>query len=116
MGHYAWTNFPVERDEWGKTTKMIKPGDSVSQSDLGVSDEEWEDLISVNAVSEDEYPDIPDHMSPAEYLRDKAAADAEAEDAKAYLAQYEEAEADKPADKPAAAKPAAPAGGASTPS
>jgi len=105
MGYYAWTNFPVERDEWGKTTKVIKPGDSVSQSDLGVSDEEWADLVEVNAVSEEEYPDIPDHQSPAEYLRDKTAADAEAADARAYLAEYD---AENPqVEEPS--KPAAPA-------
>jgi hypothetical protein len=65
--YYAWSNFPVEYDEHGVVTKTIAVGDSVSQGDLDISDEEWEYLIETGAVSEDEYPDIPDHVSPAEY-------------------------------------------------
>ena len=65
--YYAWSTFPTEFDDYGHVTESISVGEEVSQSDLGVSDEEWEYLIETGAVSEDEYPDIPSHISPAEY-------------------------------------------------
>ena len=65
--YYAWSNFPVQYDEHGRVTESIEVGDPVSQSDLDVSDEEWDELVENGAVSEDEYPDIPAHVSPAEY-------------------------------------------------
>lgn len=65
---YAWSNFPVEHDEKsGQVTKTIKAGEPISQSDLGVSDEEWAYLLETGAVSEEEYPDVPPTVSPAEY-------------------------------------------------
>lgn len=68
MTHYAWSNFPVERNEFGQTTKTIKAGDEVSQSDLNVSDEDWEELLEVGAVREEKYPDVEPGQSPAEYM------------------------------------------------
>jgi hypothetical protein len=89
--YYAWSNFPVERNEWGQPTKIIKVGDSVSASDLGVSKEEFEELIAVGAVSEEEYPDIPASVSPAEYQRDQAAQQASMDDLQAQIDQQKEA-------------------------
>jgi hypothetical protein len=65
--YYAWNTFPVEWDDYGSVTKKVMPGDTVAQSDLNVSDEEWESLIESGAVSEDEYPELPPQVSPAEY-------------------------------------------------
>lgn len=67
--YYAWSKFKKEVNEWGRVLKWINPGDKISKSDLGLDDREWENLIEVGAVREEPYPDIPDHMSPAEYYR-----------------------------------------------
>lgn len=54
---YAWSRFIGEREQdSGIVTKWIMEGDKVSQSDLGVSDEEWQDLVKSGAVREAEYP------------------------------------------------------------
>lgn len=63
---YAWSTFKAEVNDWGQTTKFIRPGDEVSKSMLKVSDEEWQELIDVGAVREEQYPDIPDDVAPAE--------------------------------------------------
>lgn len=69
---YAWTNFDVERNEWGQTVNVIHVGDEVSQQQLNVTDDQWNELVATGAVSEQEYPqDIPPDMSPAEYLRNR---------------------------------------------
>ena len=65
--YYAWNTFTTEFDDHGIPQTKIVPGDEVTQDDLGVSDEEWDELIETGAVSEEEYPDVPDHISPAEY-------------------------------------------------
>ncbi len=65
--YYAWSNFPVEHNEFGQPTKTIKAGEKISQSDLGISDEDWEELIALGAVREEEYPDVGTMESPAEY-------------------------------------------------
>lgn len=67
--YYAWNTFTTGWDEHGIPTTKIKPGDPVTQADLDVSDEEWESLVETGAVSEEEYPDIPSHVSPAEYAQ-----------------------------------------------
>jgi hypothetical protein len=67
MTYYAWSNFPVERNEFGQPTKTIKAGEKISQSDLSVSDEEWEELVNIGAVREEEYPDVGPSESPAEW-------------------------------------------------
>jgi hypothetical protein len=72
--YYAWSNFTPDRDEWGKAETTIVPGDEVSQSDLGVSDEEWETLVTEGAVREQPYPKaITEGVyngSPADYYKD----------------------------------------------
>jgi len=67
---YAWTRFATETDEWGRVQTWIEPGDEVSQSDLGVSDDEWQELQDSGAVSETEYPPVADGQSPAEYYQE----------------------------------------------
>jgi|SRR6516162_8939221 len=53
----AWSNFQAGWDEEKRVfTKKIKPGDTISQSDLDVEDDEWEELQAVGAVRDQEYP------------------------------------------------------------
>lgn len=55
---YAWSNFQADwNKEENKWNFRAKPGDEVSQSDLGVEDDEWEALIASGAVREQEYPE-----------------------------------------------------------
>lgn len=110
----AWSKFNTEVNEYGQPTKTIMPGESVSQSDLGVSDEEWEYLVETGAVREEEYPDIPADVSPAEYQKSVANAAVELSEAQAALDTMTEAgvephEGDQqPAvDTPVAKQPAA---------
>jgi len=77
---YAWTNFDIERNEWGQTVNVIHVGDEVSQSQLNISDEEWEGLIASGNVREEEYPDVPADVSPAEYERNQAITQAAVEE------------------------------------
>jgi hypothetical protein len=104
---YAWSNFVTERNEAGQATKTIKPGDAVSQADLGVEDEEWEYLVETGAVREEEYPDIPDDVSPAEYQKQVDNATIEVQEARLVLSEI------KPEEEEAAPKATqAPAAGA----
>jgi|SRR5215471_17301049 len=73
---YAWTNFDIERNEWGQTTNVIHVGDTITQAQLDVSDEQWEELIATGAVREEEYPEVPDGVSPAEFERNQASVEA----------------------------------------
>jgi hypothetical protein len=69
---YAWNNFDVERDEWGRSVNRINVGEEISQSKLKISDEEWQELVDIGAVREDKYPeDLPPDKAPAEYEREK---------------------------------------------
>jgi len=72
----AWSNFQANYDEEKRQfTKRIKPGDKVSQADLGIEDEEWEALLESGAVREQPYPEAvseggyPD--SPNRYFLDQ---------------------------------------------
>jgi len=70
--YYAWSNFDIERNEWGQTVNVIHVGDEISQSQLNISSEEWDELVASGAVREEEYPDVPADISPAEYERNQA--------------------------------------------
>jgi hypothetical protein len=53
----AWSNFQADWDDERRMfTKRIKPGDEVSQSDLDIEDEEWDNLVAEGAVREQPYP------------------------------------------------------------
>ena len=70
---YAWTNLEA-RDEDGNVTKKFKPGDEVSAGDLGIEDDEFEQLESVGAVRDAEYPTPEGYQgSPVEYAKEKLA-------------------------------------------
>ena len=68
--YYAWSVFHAERNEWGQPTKTINCGETVSKSDLDVSDADWDYLVETGAVREQPYPDIPDNVSPREHFLD----------------------------------------------
>lgn len=53
---YANSRFKKSVNEWGRVEEWILPGDKISQGDLNVSDEEWQELVDRGAVVE-EYPD-----------------------------------------------------------
>lgn len=75
---YANSRFPTETDEWGRVHKYIEPGEKISKSDLGVDDDEWNNLIELGAVVES-YPEGLDPQTPpAEYYRDNPDAAPEA--------------------------------------
>lgn len=66
---YANTQFAKSVNEWGRVEEWIKPGEKISQSDLGVSDEEWESLIKSGSVVE-EYPnDLDPGTPPSQYKK-----------------------------------------------
>src|SRR4051794_24842024 len=64
--YYAWSKFKKEQNEWGQVTKWINVGDQISQSDIDASDEDWQELIDVGAVREEEYPDVPNDTPPVD--------------------------------------------------
>jgi hypothetical protein len=65
--YYAWSNFKKTINEQGQVTEWIRPGDTITQSDLKCSDRDWTDLIEVGAVRTKEYPPIPSNVPPVEY-------------------------------------------------
>jgi hypothetical protein len=71
---YAWTNLEA-KDKDGNVTKKIKPGDEVSAGDLGIEDDEFEQLQAVGAVRDAEYPTPEGYQgSPVEYAKEQLAA------------------------------------------
>jgi|SRR5580765_3729328 len=88
---YAWSKFKKEVNEWGQVTEWIMPGDKISQGDLGVSDEEWESLVETGAVREDEYPDVPADVPPAQAEKEEAQQEAVVEELKMQVKEEEEA-------------------------
>lgn len=68
---YANSRFMKKVNEWGRVEEWIEPGDKISQSDIGVSDDEWEYLCEVGAVVE-KYPEKlknSPQTPPAEYYK-----------------------------------------------
>jgi hypothetical protein len=57
MADYAWSNFQADwSEEERRFTKRIKPGDTISQADLDVDDDEWETLKAIGSVRQQPYP------------------------------------------------------------
>ena len=55
---YAWSNFQAGWDDEKRVfTKRIKPGEEVSASDLGIEDDEFDELVKMGAVREQPYPE-----------------------------------------------------------
>lgn len=53
--YYAWTNI---RGGTAKEPKTVEVGSKVTASDLGISDNEFQELIDIGAVRTYEYPDM----------------------------------------------------------
>jgi hypothetical protein len=103
MTYYAWSNFPVERNEWGQTTKVIQVGEEVTNLKLGVTKEEFDEYIELGVVSEDEYPDVPADVSPAEYEQTQNSQQAVVDELQSQIdAQKEAAKAEAKAAAPQA--------------
>lgn len=60
MSYYTWApiRYGVEKDDKGNITQVLVRGvgKEVSQDDLDMSDQDWNYLISVGAIREQEYP------------------------------------------------------------
>lgn len=54
---YAWSRLIAERDEEsGLVRKWIMEGDKVSAGDLGLDEDQWNELVESGAVRQTEYP------------------------------------------------------------
>lgn len=67
--YYAWSNFDVERNEWGQVKTRIGVGEEVTQEAVGVNDLDWQEFIDLGVVREQPYPDIPPQTAPTEYFK-----------------------------------------------
>ena len=77
--YFAWT--PILVGKKGETTgdktaieaKTVKVGEQVSASSLGVSDDDFEEMVNSGAVREYEYPDLPKGYpdSPINFMKDQ---------------------------------------------
>lgn len=80
---YANSRFKLEVDEWGNILRWAEPGDEISQSDLGVDDDEWQAILDAGAVVE-EYPEgLDPQVPPVEYYRALANAESTMQSAQA---------------------------------
>lgn len=73
----AWSEIrhgEAGEDDKPGDTKVIKPGESVSQGDLGLDDDQWAQLVESGAVRTMAYPEMPETFqgSPVDYLREQA--------------------------------------------
>ena len=76
--YYAWSPIQTEPDEKGKM-QTIKLGESVSASDLDLTDEEFQYYIDNKVVREQPYPEslVDSVTPPSEYFKDLLAGAAE---------------------------------------
>jgi len=112
--YYAWSEIQVgtPADESEEKVKKVKQGETVSASSLGIPDEEFESLVESGAIKTEEYPELPEGYtgSPAQYAQEKAAAQAQLDEAQAFLdmnqddGKTEEEKAEAAAAKPSATK------------
>lgn len=90
--YYAFTpiRYGAEVDEASGAITSIKEkavGETVSQSDLGLSDDQWEQLVESGAVRNYEYPPVEGDQTPAMYYKENAAKAVEAAEAGMPLTQ-----------------------------
>src|SRR4051812_40837276 len=71
--YYAWSNFQTT-DQNGRTSITTRPGDEVTASKLGLTDEQFQELIDSASVRKQPFPDLPETFtgSPIEYLKQQA--------------------------------------------
>jgi len=58
--YYAWSNIRVGGDK----PKVIRPGEKVSASDLGVDDDEFDNLVTIGSVRSTPWPEGLDPDNP----------------------------------------------------
>lgn len=85
--YYAWSDIRSSEAEETTDVKVTKAGETVTASDLGVSDEEFQALVESGAVKTEEYPELPEGYtgSPAQYEKEKVVAQATLDEAQAVL-------------------------------
>lgn len=68
---YAWSEIVLDRDEWGRTTKSVMPGEEVTQASLGFTKEQWKELLESGAVRSTPFPEMDETFqgSPVEWYR-----------------------------------------------
>lgn len=73
MAYYAWS--PIRGAVHSDGSRIdVKVGDEVSQSDVDMSDDDWQYLIDTGAVRTKQYPVDPDSpLSPVEHYKQEAA-------------------------------------------
>lgn len=69
--YYAWTQIRYDADESGRP-KVVNEGETVTASKIGVSKEEFEDMVERGVIRTDKYPDVEEGQSPREYFIHKA--------------------------------------------
>ena len=77
---YAWSTLTAQTADDKGRYKKFNPGDEVNAGDLGLDDDEFNELLSTGAVRDDEYP-VPAGFdgSPVEYRREQLRAAASEE-------------------------------------
>lgn len=72
MANYvAWSEIHSGKDDGNVV--IVRPGDAVSASDLGLDDEQFQELIDGGSVREQDYP-VPEgkiDQSPTEFYKEK---------------------------------------------
>jgi hypothetical protein len=71
-GFVAWSNL---RGGKGEEIVEVKPGESVTASQLGLNDEQFQQLVDAGSVRKQKYPDMPEGYqdSPVNRMRELAA-------------------------------------------
>lgn len=69
MTYYAWSNFDVERNEWGQPKKVIRVGEEITQEAVSANDLDWQEFLDLGVVREQPYPNIPNQTAPTEYFK-----------------------------------------------
>lgn len=85
MAYYAWS--PIRhggevKDGLVVNVQTVAYGDSVSQKDLGVSDEDWQAMVEGGSVREVKPPELPEGYtgSPIQFMMEQARQAAEGGD------------------------------------
>lgn len=74
--YYVWSPIPKEIvEQTGVIKTTYKVGETVSQADLGIGDDDWNYMIQVGSVRTTPYPepltgDVRDPRSPTQFIRE----------------------------------------------
>src|SRR5262245_41388699 len=71
MAHYAWSDI---RGGTAEKPVLVTRGSKVTQSELGLSDANWQEMLDSGAVRDKQFPAPDDYQGSAlDYLRDQLA-------------------------------------------